>query len=269
MKPFLLVLAAVVTAHAEVTVLDDFSSPRPAGWQLSGLGTKGMVIETNAVAGLPALRATVSVPTNAALHAGFLTKKMQNLPGLWRWERLTFRFKLSTTQGVAMEKGLVCRLRTGPAEFTDLPFAEPQKVRPGTWQQAVVRLCSPENPRNIYKTYFHPIQEFTFRLGAAEGSALETEFAVADIRLHPKSPPDWQYQPRVSPRKTGNLSRALLVTHSAASFYFIRETLETLGVAVERRLFRGLHFPIFGFPASAREMMSYDLVALVDVDPYV
>ena len=35
------------------------------------------------------------------------------------------------------------------------------------------------------------------------------------------------------------------------------------------RLFRGLHFPIFGFPASREELLRYGLIVLVDVDPYV
>lgn len=260
---------AVFGADPRAMVIDDFTSGKSTDWSLSGLGAKGMVIETNAVAGLPALRATISVPPTGTLHAGFLTKKVKNLPGIWRWERLTFRFKLSNTQGIAAEKSLVCRLRTGPAQFTDLPFAEPQKVRPGTWQEAVVRLDSPANPRNIYTAYFHPIQEFTFRLGVAEGCPLKTEFSVADIRLWPKPAADEAYEPRITPCKNGGLRKALVITHAAASFYFVRETLEALSVTVERRFFRGLHFPIFGFPATARELREYDLVALVDVDPYV
>lgn len=269
LSTILVVIASAADHPDRVTVIDDFKSGQTTGWSLSGVGAKGMVVESSAVAGLPALRATVRVPAHANLHAGFLTKKMQNLPGLWRWERLTFRFKLSTTQGLATERGLVCRLRTGPTEFTDLPFAEPQKVRPGEWQEAVVRLDAPSNPRNIYKACFHPIREFTFRLGAAEGSALDTEFTVADIRLLAKPAADGAYEPRIVPRTGGELRKALVVTHAAASYYFVRETLEALNVTVERRFFRGLHFPIFGFPATADELREYDLIALVDVDPYV
>lgn len=55
MKAFLLVLAAVVAAQAEVTVLDDFSSQRPAGWQLRGVGAKGLNVISNAADGASAL----------------------------------------------------------------------------------------------------------------------------------------------------------------------------------------------------------------------
>ena len=269
MKTLFLVLAAVVTAQAEVAVLDDFSSPRPAGWQLSGAGAKSLNVVSNAVDGASALCGTLRIAADSSPHAAFLTKKFDNLPGLHRWEQLTFSFRLGSTNNLDPDRALVFRFRTGPAEFTDLPFARLRDVKPGRWQAAVIRLDHFAEPRNIYSAYFHPLKELTFRIGVTDGQAFEGDFAVANIRLRPKSPPDWQYQPRVSPRKTGNLSRALLVTHSAASFYFVRETLEALGVEVERRLFRGLHFPVFGFPASSREMMDYDLVALVDVDPYV
>ncbi|MCX6900961.1 MAG: hypothetical protein NT105_19985 [Verrucomicrobia bacterium] len=249
--------------------MDDFSSSRPAGWQLSGVGAKGLSVISNALDGASALCGTLRVAVDSSPHAAFLTKKFDNLPGLQQWERLTFSFRLGSTNNLVPERALMFRFRTGPAEFTDLPFARLRDVKPGQWQAAVVRLDSFAEPRNIYSAYFHPLKELTFRIGVAEGQAFEGDFAVANIRLYPKSPPDWQYKPRVSPRKSGNLSRALLITHSAASFYFVRETLEALGTTVDRRLFRGLHFPIFDFPASSREMMGYDLVALVDVDPYV
>ncbi len=265
----LVVAASGADPSDRVTVIDDFKSGQTTGWSLSGLGSKGLQIENNAVASLPALRATVRVPAQADLHAGFLTRKLQDLPGLWCWERLRFRFKLGTTQGLSAERGLVCRLRTGPAEFTDLPFAEPGKVKPGVWQEAVVRLDAPSNPRNIYTAYFHPIREFTFRLGAADGAALDTEFSVADIRLLAKPAADGAYEPRIVTRTGGALRKALVVTHAAASHYFVRETLEALHVSVERRFFRGLHFPVFDFPATADELGEYDLIALVDVDPYV
>ncbi|MFA7006094.1 MAG: hypothetical protein WC429_18765 [Verrucomicrobiia bacterium] len=249
--------------------MDDFSLSRPTGWQLSGVGAKGLSVNSNAVDGASALCGTLRVAADSSPHAAFLTKKIDNLPGLHQWERLTFSFRFGSTNNLDPERALVFRFRTGPSEFTDLPFARLRDVKPGRWQAAVVRLDGFVEPRNIYSAYFHPLKELTFRIGVTEGQAFEGDFAVASIRLHPKSPPDWQYKPRISPRKTGNLRRALLVTHSAASFYFVRETLESLGVTVERRLFRGLHFPIFGFPTSVRELMNYDLVAMVDVDPYV
>ncbi|MFA5193446.1 MAG: hypothetical protein WC740_22285, partial [Verrucomicrobiia bacterium] len=46
---------AVLGADHRATVIDDFTSGKSTDWSLSGLGAKGMSIETNAVAGLPGL----------------------------------------------------------------------------------------------------------------------------------------------------------------------------------------------------------------------
>ena len=259
-----------------VVVLDDFAGPEPSGWQISGspeyyrggFGAKGLACEPATAASGPALRATLHIPAGAAPPALWLTHKLDALPGLQRWEKLTFRFKLSTTAGLAAERGLVVRLRTGPSSFLDLPFAEAPQVRPDEWQDTVVRLDAFPNPRNVYTTYFDPLIELTFRFGASEGQAFDAEFRVAALTLHPKGAAG-PYAPQITPRAPAGLRRALLVTQSAASFYFVREVLEAQGVRVDRRFFRGLHFPVFGFPASRQELFDYDVVALVDVDPYV
>ena len=257
-------------------VIDDFSAPQPTAWQISGspeyyrggFGAAGLTCEPMAADGSPALRAVIRIPVGAVPAAIWLTRKLDTLPGLQRWEKLTFRFRLSTTTGLAAERGLVCRLRTSQTTFVDLPFAEASQVRAGEWQDAIVRLDAFPNPRNLYQSYFDPLVELTFRFGAAEGQAFDGEFRLAALTLHPKAA-DGPYETQLTARVPGGLRRALLVTHSAASFYFAREVLETLGVTVDRRLFRGLHFPVFEFPASRQELFGYDLVALVDVDPYV
>lgn len=264
LAPIAILFSLAVTCHADdaAFVIDDFSSAKPVGWQLSGSKTNPLIV-TNHV-----LQASIRIGSNASPGAVWLTKPLGNVAGLQAWERLTFRFKLSATNGLAPEGSLVCRLRTSPTEFTDLPFVELRNVHAGQWQDVVIRLDSFKKPVNIYRTYFHALREFTFRFGAAQGHEVESEFSVADIRLHPKSPLDWDYEPRFAPRPARSLGKALLVTHSAAGFYFVREALEAQKVTVDRRFFRGLHFPIFDFP-SADAMQDYDLVVLVDVDPYV
>lgn len=277
-------LAAVVLACAAGLargapagfVVDDFAKPEPAGWQISGspdyhqggFGAAGLTIVPAAVDGLPALRAPIRIAAEAKSPAVWLTRTLAAVPGLQSWEKLTFRFRLSTTAGLAAERSLICRLRTSTSSFTDLPFAELAQVRPGEWHAATVRLDTFASPRNIYQTYFEPLIELTFRFQAAEGQAYNSEFEVADLRLHPKAT-EAPYTPQISARPSGALRRALLVTNAAASYAFVRETLEALNVTVDRGLFRGLHFPIFGFPASREALFAYDLIALVDVDPYV
>lgn len=272
-----LVCTVGVTQGAPAGVaVDDFAKPEPTGWQISGspeyhrggFGAAGVSIVPEAVDGLPALRAPIRIAAGAKTPAVWLTRKLDTLPGLQRWEKLTFRFKLSTTAGLASRNGLVCRLRTSSAAFTDLPFAEPATVRPGEWQEATVRFDRFAEPRNLYNTYFEPLIELTFRFGAAEGQAYDGEFQVAALTLHPKAA-DEPYTPQVTARPTGALRRALLITNSAASYAFVRETLEATQVAVDRCRFRGLHFPLFDFPASREALFAYDLVVLVDVDPYV
>lgn len=277
MIAILLLLTLAISAQAAPYVVDDFISSQPNGWQLSGspdyykggFGAKGVTIEPNAVAGKPAMRAPIHIPADASTPAVWLTKPLPNLPGLFKWERLTFRHKLTSTGGLESERGLVCRFRTSPTSFTDIPFASPRGVRSGEWQEATVAFGKTGPPINIYSNYFNSIKELTFRFGGIKGQAYEGEFWVSGICLHAKAPDDWNYQPRITPRPAGSLRRALVITHSAASFYFVREALEAMKVKVDRRLFRGRHFPIFEFPASEKGLRVYDLVALVDVDPYV
>ena len=272
-----LLMMLAISAQAAPYVVDDFASNQPNGWQLSGspdyykggFGAKGVTIEPNALAGKPAMRAPIHIPADASTPAVWLTKPLPNLSGLFKWERLTFRYKLTSTRGLESERGLVCRFRTSPTTFTDIPFASPRGVRSGVWQEATIAFGKTGPPINIYSNYFNSIKELTFRFGGVQGQAYDGEFWVSEICLHAKAPDDWSYQPRITPRPTGSLRRALVITHSAASFYFVREALEAMKVKVDRRLFRGLHFPIFGFPATEKELFGYDVVALVDVDPYV
>ncbi|MBM4085536.1 MAG: hypothetical protein FJ272_12155, partial [Planctomycetes bacterium] len=273
----LALLSLALHAQAEPVVVDDFASPQPTGWQVSGspeyykggFGAKGVSIVPNADDGKPSLRAAIHIRADAPTPACWLTKTLPSLPGLHRWERLTFRFKLTSIAGLAADKALLCRFRTGPTTFADLPFAQPAQVKVGEWQDACVRFDAFEKPVNIYINYFESLKELTFRFGAEQDKGFDGEFWVSAIRFHAKSPPDWKHEPRITPRQASGLRRALLITHSAASFYFVRETMEALGVAVDRRLFRGLHFPVFGFPGGTTELFNSEMIALVDVDPYV
>ncbi|NLF18338.1 MAG: hypothetical protein GX595_13965, partial [Lentisphaerae bacterium] len=269
------VVAVLATAAVPLRarVLDDFAQPGSVAWQLSGAAGETSVAPAPELvpasgADPAALRVPIRIDAAAAGRVVWLTRRLEGVPGLSDWERLTFRFRLSGTRGLAESAGLVCRWRTSPTAFVDFPFAVPSAVRPGAWQDASVRLDRLEHVRNVYLSYTAPLQELTFRFEAAPGQSFEAVFEVAALRLEARSR-DEPYAPRPTPRVAGGLRRALLVTQGAASYAFVRESLEAIGVVPDRCLFRGLHLPLAGFPASREALLAYDLVALVDVDPYV
>ena len=263
---------------AAVVVIDDFETPKLSGWQASGspdyykggFGAKGLAAVSDAESGSRVLRAHITFKDPNKSEVVWISKSVARFPAMHECRALRFRYKI-TTNRLDGDRGFILRLRFSERYFADHVFVRARDVVPHRWQTAVIALDKPAKPRNIYNAMFAKPICLTFRLDDDDATPVEFDFCVDDIRLELKEAADAPYIPRLRARERGPLRRALLITHSTASHYFVREALEAIEpkVEIERRLFRGLHFPIFGFPETIDELFAFDCVALVDVDPYV
>ena len=134
------------------------------------------------------------------------------------------------------------------------------------------KISHPKKVVNIYRSYFSQVKWITFRLDGEPGKRVEFEFFVDDVAIEMKEALALDYKPQILDKKQAPERRdALIIRHSAASYYNIDQIVKSLPIPTSQRIlkFRGLHFPIFDFPKTRDELMGYSLVVLIDVDPYV
>ncbi|NOZ22353.1 MAG: hypothetical protein GXP25_14835, partial [Planctomycetes bacterium] len=201
----------------------------------------------------------------------FITKTLREPIPLYKCKSLSFWYKL-TTKDLRTDRSFICRLRTGPRAFTDFVVAESGEIEPGKWTHAVIDMQHPKRIVNIYKSYFSAAKWITFRLEGKPGNRVEFEFFADDVEIALREPAILNYKPRIAEKDLTPVRRdVLIIRHSAASYYNFDHIVESLPFPTGQRVlkFRGLHFPIFGFPESRDALMRYALVILVDVDPYV
>ena len=261
-----------------IIVIDDFEAPKLSGWGASGSpdyykdgrAAKGLAIMSDTGNESRVMRAHVVFMDAKKSEVVWITKSVTRFPAMNKCRTLSFRYKI-TTNRLDAARGFICRIRFSESSFVDRVFAKAADVVPNQWHTAVIALDKQEKPRNIYNSMFAKPTCLTFRLDDDNATPIEFDFCVDDIRLELKEAVDQPYTPRPRPRERRPLRRALLITHSTASYYFVREALEAIEpeVEIQRRFFRGLHFPVFGFPKTSDELFAFDCVVLVDVDPYV
>ena len=266
-------LCLAVTATAQTTIpIDDFEKPDDLQWH-SGTkrpdGEKPLSIVKDDERGSNVLRARLVYDSKPI----FITKTLSKLIPLYKSKSLSFWYKLSPqARELSRRKALVCRLRTSPISFTDHTVATAAEVKPDEWQQVHINLEHPKHVRNVYRSYFSTVKWITFRLDGEPGKRVEFEFRVDDVVLEMKEPQGLDYRPEIVDKDLTPPRRdVLIIKHSGTGYYNIDEVVKSLPIPTDQRvlLFRGLHFPIFRFPASRDELMRYSLVVLVDVDPYV
>ena len=93
-----------------------------------------------------------------------------------------------------------------------------------------------------------------------------------DIELElKKGAAERTYEPRARTRPTDDHVRILLLRHRAASHYGLASAIEAVvpDATVDAFDYRGLHFEFFGFPVSLEEILAYDAVFMLDVDPFM
>ena len=251
-------------------VIDDFEQPGSLQWS----GNTGVPGKEDPLKIVPdpqrksnVLRAKMRYTSGPI----FLTKTLAEPLAVWRCKSISFWYKL-TTNRLSGEGALICRLRTGPESFTDYVVATGRTIRAGEWVRAEIDTRRQKHVRNIYNSYFSTAKWMTLRLEGEEGTPVDFEFSVDDVVIEFKEPSGLDYKPRIVEKAPAPPRRAvLIVKNSAAGYYNFEDIVRSLPLPTSQQFveFRGLHFPIFGFPESRGELMRYGLIILVDVDPYV
>ena len=258
---------AATAGAADPTIrIDDFEKPGEPAWRAADTNRPVAIVQD------PDRRSRVLMAW--LRYDGrplFLTRSLAEPIPLHRLRALSFWYKL-TTRKLSAERALVCRLRTSPTSFVDYPVATRDSIKPGRWTRAAIDLARPKRLVNVYRSYFDTVKHLTLRLDGEQGTAVRFELLVDDVVAELKEPLARDYEPHITdrPRPDGPRS-ALIIKNSAACYYHLERVVRSLPLPTAARVlkFRGLHFPVFGFPRTRAELMGVSLVALVDVDPYV
>ncbi len=257
--------------------IDDFSEGVLKDWQLSsspdyykgGFGSSGLSIIRDAERG-NALKARIAFTNPRSSEVAFITKTLADRPTLYKCSKVYFWYKI-TEAALDKERAIICRLRTSETGFNDYVVAAASEIVPNQWRRVVIDLDRPKKIVNIYANYFSRAREITFRIDDEDTTNIEFDFFVSDIGFELKEAVTAKYGPAARSLDAHKGVNTLVIKQSAAGYYGIEKAARSVPNSgrVTRLLFRGLHFPIFGFPAAFDELSTYDVVVLVDVDPYV
>ena len=201
----------------------------------------------------------------------FISRTLEEPIPLWKCKAISFRYRFSTSK-LSADKALICRLRTGPRSSTDFVVATSKTIEPGKWVRAEIDASSRRRPVNLYRSFFSTAKWMTLRLDGEPGAPVDLEFRVDDIEIELKEPTGRDYKPQIVAKPQAPDRRdVLIIKNSAAAYYNFEDVVRSLPVPTSQRVlkFRGLHFPIFGFPRTRAELMRFALIVFVDVDPYV
>ncbi len=244
----------------------------------------GGLVAVFAEDGRPVLRAAFGFGDPRASEPVFITRRLD--PPIPRRPirrvRFRYRFTVVSPEGasaapLAVPGGFLVRLRTSPTEHTNYEVPPVEGRYPaGVWVQAdlPVDLLGPR-VRNVYQSLFSPlaVTELTFRLDDVDDTNACGYLDVADLSLEmaPEPGADVSYTPTASARSAAEHLRLFAVPHGADGWYDFGPAARRVdpGAEVLESPFRGLHFPIWGFPGTRDGLLAFDVVALGDVDPWV
>ena len=276
MSARLFVVAVVALAHcvcsggspAATILIDDFEQAGRLWWEgpKVPVGDKPVSVARDPQRRSNVMRAKLRY-TGGPI---FISRALHAPVPMWKCQSVSFWYKL-TTNKLSSERALICRLRTAPTAFSDYIVATRDTIKPGQWVKAHIDVRHRKRIVNIYRSFFDTAKWMTMRLDGDQGTTVDFEFFVDDIVVEMSEPQDLDYTPQITKKGRGRTTRALIIKNSAASFHNFEDIVRSLPFPTEQRVlkFRGLHFPIFGFPRSRAELMRSDLIVFVDVDPYV
>jgi len=265
------------SAGPVVVKIDDFESGDLSHWQSSmspeyykgGAGRKGLAIVADPERG-QVLRCDIRFTDPQKSEPAFITRVLER--PVRRLNVLGVRFKAKLTgAGIAPSGGFKVRLRTSPRAFTDYDVQEqlggPFPV--GRWVAVHLNTAVGPSVRNVWGTVLDKVRQITFRLDDVDAQNAHFALLLDDIELIVRGPSQKTYHPVISPRSEHRVPRVLLLKHRAAGYYDIEEALGRVapGVRIDRFDYRGHHFEFFGFPKTRKEVLDYDLIVMVDVDP--
>ncbi|NSW55069.1 MAG: hypothetical protein HPY44_03570 [Armatimonadetes bacterium] len=263
-----------------VWTVDDFSSVDLSAWQSSmspeyyrgGEGQKGLEIIDDPERG-QVLRCDVRYVDDKASEPCFITRKLTPQPG--KLDVVGVRFYAKFTEAaIAPEGGFRVRLRTSDTAFTDYDVQE-QLGRPfpvGEWVAVNLETGIGPNVRNIWNDVFGTIREITFRLDDIDDRNAQFALLLDDVQLVMRQPAQEQsYEPKQSERPAHEGVRVLLLKHRAAGYYGLEEAIRQAypEAQIDTCHYRGLHFEFFDFPQTREDVLAYDLIVLLSIDPFV
>ncbi len=274
----LVALPLAVDAQPQYQVtIDDFETDTLGSWQSSqspeyyqgGEGREGLQIVDDPDHGR-VLQARIAFVDDRASEPRWITRFLEEPIPVRHVLAAHVRYRITGTDVPPIDS-LRLRLRTAPDAFTDYELLPESGVVLDEWQDAAVDVRANMPLRNVYRTIFGEIQQVTLRLDDIDDHNAEFLLLVDEITLTVEEAPEESYRPADRQLRRDHRLDVLLLTHSTAGFYDLEEAARAIDpdARVDRYLFRGLHFPLWGLPESLDELLGYDLIVMVDVDPWV
>lgn len=258
-------------------VLDDFEGDTLDRWQNSatpeyyrgGEGNEKLSFVDDAERGR-VMRAAIGFGDENKSEPIWITRQVDEPFAIARTLRVSFWYKISGATEPPINS-FILRLRTSPTAHSNYEILPEDGVPLDTWTQVTVDVRSGlASARNIYRSIFASVKQVTFRLDDIDDHNAQFDLLVDDLVVTLDQARAENYEPtRLNLRRDDRLD-VLVITHSAAGYYGIEQAARALdpNARVDTYLFRGLHFPLWGFPESVDALLGYDVIALVDVDPW-
>ncbi|MEA3403735.1 MAG: hypothetical protein U9R79_21040 [Armatimonadota bacterium] len=269
-------LAAMAQAEHQLTI-DNFEEDTLGQWQTSvspeyyrgGEGREGLAMVQDPDQGR-VMQARIAFVDPNASEPVWITRFLEEPIPLRHVLRARVRYRLTGAEQAPIDS-LKLRLRTAPTAFSDYELLPEEGAVLDQWQVATVNVRENMPMRNVYRTIFGEIQQVTLRLDDIDDRNSEFLLLVDEIALTVEEPPQPEWSPGEYQLRRNDRLDVLLITHSTAGFYNVEEAARALDphARVDRYLFRGLHFPLWGFPESVEALLDYDVIVMIDVDPWV
>ncbi|MGC9318172.1 MAG: glutamine amidotransferase [Armatimonadota bacterium] len=269
-------LAAMAQTEHQLTI-DDFEQDTLGQWQTSvspeyyrgGEGREGLAIVEDPEQGR-VMQARIAFVDPNASEPVWITRFLEEPISLRHVVGGRVRYKITGVDQAPIDS-LKLRLRTSPSAFSDYELLPEEGVALDRWQVATVSVRENMPMRNIYNAIFGEIQQVTLRLDDIDERNSEFLLLVDEIALFVEEAPQPEWSPTQHQLRPNDRLDVLLITHSTAGFYNIEEAARALDpdARVDRYLFRGLHFPLWGFPEGVEALLDYDAIVMIDVDPWV
>ncbi len=274
-------LSITLTVHAQqvghVFTLDDFEGDTLGKWQTSmspeyykgGEGRKGLDFVEDPDRGR-VMQALIAFVDENRSEPIWITRSVDKPFLLSQILTASFWYKITGTE-VAPINSLKLRLRTSPTSFADYEVLPEEGVPLNEWQHVTVNVREGMPVRNVYRYVFGKVQQVTLRLDDVDDRNAQFALLVDDLKFTTEEAATETYEPTDYQLRRDDRLDLLLITDSTAGYYDIKQAARGLDpqARVDTYLFRGLHFPLWGFPASVDELLGYDVIAIVDVDPWV
>ncbi len=268
---FFLCCAATAFAENALTV-DDFSADKlSATWSSSaspeyyrgGGGQKGLSLITDVQQGR-AMRVEFAFGEAVASSPLFVSRNLETKPTFRMIKAV--RFRLKVVGKVPDRFGF--RLRTGPQQHRNWAIGDlvGGSIPVDRWLDVEVPTAFDSN---VWADIDAKIYQLTFWLG---GGNCRGAFLVDDIQFVLASPVEESpYTPKASVRPTNAAPKVLLLKLRAAGFYCLPEAFRAIAPDVQITAcdYCGPQFEFFNFPKTREELLAYDTIVLLDIDPVV